>query len=505
MRRTRLALSVSLVWLIAGAIACAAIALVGVLWIGLTVAGIAFTAGLAGSLWMGVAAEAKFTEKLSELGRAVGLDGVQSRSVEAIVANLCARLERTHLVKAAFAGLEQPALVLSQDGEILAVTAGLSRLEPRAVEGATADALYGDGFLASGGGIAERSMLTVADERFETERRVVGNGRVALELIPAGHYISDDDLDAFASALAGGQTSFRFDPDAIERNEALRRLEYGLETFDDGARALVQMLRGEDLDPAFLHSNAGFAPHVRELDETLHALTAERDDANAERQRLEAKMEAVLNAIDRYRSAVASLAELADRGRVGLAAASEAVVRGREKARVVRSMQQEAVGLAAHATIAAGRAAISAGSVDTATVEIDKLVSAIEDVSFRTNLLALNAAVEAARAGEKGAGFAVVADEVRMLAQLTQKAAKDIRLLVGSSRLQSSQSVDETGNLKRVLAELGSHLENLSTETDMIAGALEEGDGAMAQLGGHVTAVGSEAAKALLLPKRKAS
>jgi methyl-accepting chemotaxis protein len=39
----------------------------------------------------------------------------------------------------------------------------------------------------------------------------------------------------------------------------------------------------------------------------------------------------------------------------------------------------------------------------------------------------------------------------------------------------------------------------------MIAGALEEGDGAMAQLGGHVTAVGSEAAKALLLPKRKAS
>jgi methyl-accepting chemotaxis protein len=39
----------------------------------------------------------------------------------------------------------------------------------------------------------------------------------------------------------------------------------------------------------------------------------------------------------------------------------------------------------------------------------------------------------------------------------------------------------------------------------MIGAALEEGGGAITRLDGHVSAVGNEAAKALLLPKRKAS
>jgi hypothetical protein len=39
----------------------------------------------------------------------------------------------------------------------------------------------------------------------------------------------------------------------------------------------------------------------------------------------------------------------------------------------------------------------------------------------------------------------------------------------------------------------------------MIGAALEEGSGAITRLDGHVTAVGQHTAKALLLPKRKAS
>jgi methyl-accepting chemotaxis protein len=99
----------------------------------------------------------------------------------------------------------------------------------------------------------------------------------------------------------------------------------------------------------------------------------------------------------------------------------------------------------------------------------------------------------------------VVAGEVRTLAQATQKAAREIRAVVGNSRTHSAQSAAETEELRRILSGLGAHLENLSNETDMIAGALDEGSGAIARLDSNVNAVGTVAAKALQLPARRQS
>ncbi|MEK5478085.1 globin-coupled sensor protein [Paenibacillus sp. FSL R5-0407] len=88
------------------------------------------------------------------------------------------------------------------------------------------------------------------------------------------------------------------------------------------------------------------------------------------------------------------------------------------------------------------------------SAQINKVVSAVEDIASRIKLLSLNASIEAARAGEQGLGFAVVAREVNKLSEEAKSTVVQIADLAHQSAEISTRVVHAVEEV-RGLAEQG--------------------------------------------------
>jgi methyl-accepting chemotaxis protein len=101
--------------------------------------------------------------------------------------------------------------------------------------------------------------------------------------------------------------------------------------------------------------------------------------------------------------------------------------------------------------------------------KVSKIIKAIDEIAFQTNILALNAAVEAARAGEAGMGFAVVADEVRNLARRSADAARDTSTLIQESIGKTAEgqvTVDQCAQAMVTNSQLAKRVVQLTGELD---------------------------------------
>jgi methyl-accepting chemotaxis protein len=332
-------------------------------------------------------------------------------------------------------------------------------------------------------------------------RRPIAAGRYLLELVPAGLYIEDDDLDAFAGALVSGQTGFRFEAKAAATQPALAALNKGLGALDAGLLQLVGVAAGGELPDAL---DGPLGKLATRLHDFTAAMVEQLDDERGVRAGLEQRLAAVGRLLDEFEQRTARYGTMTAESRDDAGTMDRALSDGAARLRQALAIGREAQDLVGEAGLAAQRTEALVGEIDRMTQEVDQMVQAIEDVSFRTNLLALNAAVEAARAGEKGAGFAVVADEVRQLAQLTNRSARDIRDVVQRGRAQSETGVNEALALQKMIAGLDGHLRNLSNETDTIVATLDEGDAALKRLTGRMASFGETGAAASAPPARRA-
>ncbi|TBZ06452.1 methyl-accepting chemotaxis protein [Rhizobium leguminosarum] len=263
------------------------------------------------------------------------------------------------------------------------------------------------------------------------------------------------------------------DEDAAERlRAATSGLAAGLKRLASGDLAFQI---DEPFAPEFENLRHDFNMSIRQLDQTLSAITAAiaaidegtreiasgAGDLSKRTEQQAASLEETAAALDQITANVSNSSKRTDEARTEATDANRNAAKSSE--------------VVSHAEEAMRR-------IEASSQQISSIIGVIDEIAFQTNLLALNAGVEAARAGDAGKGFAVVAQEVRELAQRSAQAAKEIKGHIQKSSVEVESGVKLVLDTSQVLNAISEQIARINQHMDAIAVSAREQSTGLAEV-----------------------
>ncbi len=282
-----------------------------------------------------------------------------------------------------------------------------------------------------------------------------------------------NQLDAAAQQMAKGDLnisiSYQSEDELGELSDSIRKMASMVKTVvNDTGRLLREMANGN-----FDIRSEHYDVYIGEFETLLASI-----------RKLNIGLSSTLAQINQASDQVASGAEQVSSGAQALSqGATEQASAVEELAATINDISTQVQSTAENASTAASKAQelgakmsasneqmqsmiLAMDEISNSSAEIGKIIKAIEEISFQTNILALNAAVEAAHAGAAGKGFAVVANEVRDLASKSAEASKNTTALIEASIRaveNGTQIVDSTAvSLRKAVEDAGEVMDVIS-------------------------------------------
>lgn len=161
--------------------------------------------------------------------------------------------------------------------------------------------------------------------------------------------------------------------------------------------------------------------------------------------------------------------------------------RNAENSQRVNDLGQQARGAAEQGATDMRDMSSAMEGIKASSDDVAKIIRAIDEIAFQTNILALNAAVEAARAGEAGMGFAVVAEEVRALAHRSAQAAKETSGKIEGAIVRTREGVQLSSKVAQALDQIVAKTREVDSLAAEVAGGSREQKQGIGQLNSAVS------------------